>query len=61
MVDNDSAETRLRKFFKMLEDERLAVDFKQGFGYAIGERPHAFAAAGGEYHRNGSRSLLHPA
>jgi hypothetical protein len=61
MIDDDSAETCFRKFFEMPEDERLAADFKHGFGHAIGERPHALAAAGGKYHRNGSRSLQHPA
>ena len=41
----------------MPDDERLATGDQQRFGRVVGERPHAFAAAGGDFSLDGERVI----
>jgi hypothetical protein len=50
MVDDDVRDARGDQTLDVPHDERLAARFEQRFGQIVGERPHAFAAAGGEDH-----------
>jgi hypothetical protein len=42
----------------MPHDQRLAAHLQQGFGRVVGERAHAFAAAGGEDHGGFDRQFI---
>ena len=48
VVDDDLPKTRRRQPFQVPDDERLAAGQQQRLGGVVGERPHAFAAAGSE-------------
>jgi hypothetical protein len=50
MVNHDFGEAGRFEAVQMPADQRLAAGLEQGFGTGIGERAHALAAAGGQYH-----------
>ena len=50
MVDHQFANARPHQIFDVPDDQRFAGDFQQRFWGMVGERAHAFAAAGCQYH-----------
>jgi hypothetical protein len=48
VVDDDFPEPCRRQSFQMPDDQRLAAGRQQRLGRVVGQRPHAFAAAGGK-------------
>ena len=50
VVDDDVAQAGRHQAFDVPDDERFATDRQEGFGRAVGQRPHTFAAAGGKNH-----------
>lgn len=49
-IDHDFTDAGCRQLFQVPDNERLATDRQQGFGRVVGQRSHAFTAAGGEDH-----------
>ena len=48
VVDDNFPEPRRRQSFQVPDYERLAAGQQQWLGRVVGQRPHAFAATGGE-------------
>ena len=51
VVDDEFGDACAYQPLDMPHDERLAACLQQGLGRVVGERAHAFAAAGGQNHR----------
>jgi hypothetical protein len=50
VVDDELDDARRGQAFDVPHDQRLAAGRQQRLGAGVGERAHAFAAAGGEDH-----------
>ncbi|CFN66696.1 Uncharacterised protein [Bordetella pertussis] len=58
VVDDDVAQAGGHQAFDMPDDQRLAAHGQQGLGRGVGQRAHAFAAAGGQDH--GAHQKVYP-
>ena len=50
-VDHQIGDAGRPQGLEMVDDQRLTGHRQQGFGRVVGQRPHAFAAPGGQDHR----------